>query len=204
MKKTTFLLTIFIICSCSSRPELVELEPEVIEEPEVVVEYEFDQGPAGFTMDDLSNLMPVHSGFRYRVPDGMIENFAEAQKFDFETLIIDRNASPRTSEKMIAIRKAEKSIFTNLDTFVEQDQDRLRERVRVFYDGIWRPEGLINRNINFKSLQFYYTQNSEQFFQRSVYIEYRDLVYVISLSSKNPEAVTNEKINNFWASIEID
>ncbi len=190
----SLLLAVFkIIIACSSKPALVE--QEIIED---------GKPPQGFVMEELDWLIPEKSGFRYAIPDGMREHPAEAKKYKFDNLIIDEGTTPINTGKMIAIRKTEKKPQMNLSTFVENDQSLLKESVKLYYNGEWKPEALIKKQIDFQAIQFFYDMNKQRFYQRSVYLEHDNNIYVISLSSRDKDTVTDGKINNFWGTIEVD
>jgi len=143
-------------------------------------------------------------GFRYKVPPGMREAPEEAYKYKFNNLIIEENTDTRNSNVIIALRFVNIDEKTTLKEFVENDQYYLNLQYNITYDNNWTPSGFNKKNIEYISFQFSYQYGDNTIYQRSVYIKYQDMVYVISMSSKYYNILINHKNNYFWENIEID
>lgn len=143
-------------------------------------------------------------GFRYRVPDGMTESPADAFRYKYDNLILDRGTDYFSSSIVIAIRHYELTGNQTLSSFTKMDQSSLRQQVRPVYENGWRPDSLDEKNIEYESYQFNYVMQRMRVYQRSVYLRDRDKVHIISLSSLHKNLLNNHESESFWKSVRVD
>jgi hypothetical protein len=139
--------------------------------------------------------------FNYKIPEGMYDNKADARRYSYDNFIIEKDKAFEDSMVLIAIRHRDTDKNTKLKAFVESDQYWLNNQVKIYYEDEWIPKGFEDKKINYNSYQFYYKQQGQLIYQRSVYIKCNDTVYIISMSSKNKSMLIHENNDNFWQSI---
>lgn len=144
------------------------------------------------------------SGFRYVVPTDMQENPDLARKFRYDNFIVEKGKFYLESNILIAIRHSNNEENYSIKIFAEQDQSVLKNQVNIRYDDKWIPPGFIEKKIPFISYQFSYISNKTILYQRSVYIKYNNIAYVVSMFSKDKEFLLHEKNDFFWENIRID
>lgn len=144
------------------------------------------------------------SGFRYLVPQDMQESPDLARRFRYDNFIVEKGKFYLESNILIAIRHSNNERDYSIKIFAEEDQSALRNQVKISYDGKWTPPGFEGKNISFISYQFSYSSNENILYQRSVYIKYNNIAYVVSMFSKDKEYLIHEKNNFFWENITVD
>jgi hypothetical protein len=139
--------------------------------------------------------------FSFKIPQGMHDNKKEAHKYKYDNFIIENDKNFEDSNILIAIRHADIDKNKDLKSFVEADQYWLNYQVKIYYEKQWLPAGFEEKKINYIAYQFYYKQQGETIYQRSVYIKCGDTVYIISMSSKNRNLLIAESNDAFWNNI---
>jgi hypothetical protein len=186
MKQITILLLIFILFSCTTVKKVDNItSATIIEEkktPEVI----------------------KPKGFRYTVPEDMEESPKEAYSYRLRNFIIDKDKLFFESSRLISIRETPDLKEMSLTDFAKKDQAAASFERKLNYEKGWDAPGLSEKNIPHISYQFYYKNGNEIIYQRSVYISYNDIFYVVSLSSREKNVLLDSKNDSFWRSICVD
>jgi len=143
----------------------------------------------------------LKSGLNFNIPDGMYDSTGDAGRFRYNNFLIDKNKHYLDSSFVIAVRHAVNLYNHTLKSFVETDQANLRQHYAVDYLNEWIPDSLTEKKIEFISIQFSYNYSADKIYQRSIYIKYNNIFYIVSLSSKNFDNILSNKSNLFWDSI---
>lgn len=143
-------------------------------------------------------------GFRYQVPDNMQESPDYADMMRYDNLILDKGAAYNESSIVIAIRHYDLNNGAILDDFVKRDQLFMKQSVKPAYKKGWKPRGLDEKSIEYKSFEFSYKVKKNSIYQRSVYLRCEDRIHIISQSSFYKELLQEDKSEEFWNSIRID
>ena len=194
MKKMALFLILIFSISCVSKPEK-QVEP-VISKVEVI-EVEASSDPV---------IDPVlrRTGFRYDVPEDMEESPKEAKFYRFNNLLVDKGTEPYQSTRIIAIRHVNEYTDYDLEDFAQMDQKNFYTDRYAVYEKGWDAPGLEDKDIDHISFEFTYIDRAMKVYQRSVYIKYDNVFYIISLSSLVKSNIIDEKNNFFWRSIRVD
>lgn len=146
------------------------------------------------------------TGFRYSCPDFMEESPLGASRYRVDNLLIDKGASYDNSPRVILIRSTDQFPKYTIDKFYQHDLSLVKQRIRIYHDGIWSPPGFNDKKISFKSIQFFYRKGKRDIYQRSVYIkdENTNKFYIITLTSPDKELVTSDDNDLFWHSVFVD
>lgn len=143
-------------------------------------------------------------GFRYQVPDNMQESPDYADMMRYDNLILDKGATYNDSSIVIAIRHYDLNNGAILDDFVKRDQLFMKQSVKPAYKKGWKPRGLDEKSIEYKSFEFSYKVKKNNVYQRSVYLRCDDRIHIISQSSFYKELLQEDKSEEFWNSIRVD
>lgn len=143
-------------------------------------------------------------GFRYQVPDNMQESPDYADMMRYDNLILDKGAAYNESSIVIAIRHYDLNNGAILEDFVKRDQLFMKQSVKPAYKKGWKPRGLDEKSIEYKSFEFSYKVKKNNIYQRSVYLRCEDRIHIISQSSFYKELLQEDKSEEFWNSIRID
>jgi hypothetical protein len=189
MKHLTYLFLIILMFSCVSKPEKQE-------EPQKTV--------LDATTDQAIEPVLKKTGFRYDVPDDMEEAPNEARLYRFNNLLIDRGTRPQQSTRIIAIRHVTEYVEYKLLDFAQMDQKNFYNDKYAVYEKGWEPPGLSDKKIEHVCFEFMYIDRTVRVYQRSVYIKYDNVFYIISLSSLIKSNIIDEKNDFFWRSIRVD
>ncbi|HBD93763.1 MAG: hypothetical protein A2015_12490 [Spirochaetes bacterium GWF1_31_7] len=158
-----------------------------------------------YKIDFLSPIQAYRrQGFRYKVPEGMTESPADAYRYKYDNLLLDRGADYFSSTIVIAIRHYDLNSYEKLNDFSIMDQSNLKKSVTPYYENEWKPTALEDKNIEHESFQFYYTMQKMKVYQRSVYIKSENTVHIISLSTLYKDFLNRPESEGFWNSIRID
>jgi hypothetical protein len=149
-------------------------------------------------------VIDTRSGFRYDLPEFMEESPDDAYSYRYDNLLIEKGMKFYESQYMIAIRSSDSYSDYTLERFADYDQMMLRNQMQIQYENRWEPPGLSTREIPYLSYQFNYRYGQERFYQRSVYIKCDTTFYIVSLTSREKEAILDDKHDVFWDSIRID
>lgn len=147
---------------------------------------------------------PKKQGFRYQVPDDMQESPDYADMMRYDNLLLDKGTAYNESSVVIAIRHYDLNNGAILEDFVKRDQLFMKQSVKPAYKKGWKPRGLDEKSIEYKSFEFSYKIKKNNIYQRSVYLRCENRVHVISQSSFYKELLTEDKSEEFWNSIRID
>ena len=148
--------------------------------------------------------LPKKQGFRYQVPDDMQESPDYADMMRYDNLLLDKGTAYNESSVVIAIRHYDLNNGAILEDFVKRDQLFMKQSVKPAYKKGWKPRGLDEKAIEYKSFEFSYKVKKNNIYQRSVYLRCENRVHVISQSSFYKELLTEDKSEEFWNSIRID
>lgn len=143
-------------------------------------------------------------GFRYQVPEDMQESPDYADMMRYDNLLLDKGAAYNESSVVIAIRHYDLNNGLVLDDFVKRDQLFMKQSVKPAYKKGWKPRGLDEKSIEYKSFEFSYKVKKSNIYQRSVYLRCENTIHIISQSSFYKELLTEDKSEEFWNSIRID
>ncbi|MBN2547087.1 MAG: hypothetical protein JXB50_14895 [Spirochaetes bacterium] len=153
------------------------------------------------TMKNTQEIIQLKQGLNFEIPEDMYDSTRDAKRFRYNNFLIDINKHYIDSNIVIAVRETINFNNYSLKSFVETDQAKLRQHYNVEYLNEWKPDRLIEKKIEFISFQFSYNYSTDIIYQRSIYIKYKNIFYVVSLSSKSFKNLLSNKSNLFWDSI---
>ena len=193
-KKILYLSILLVIFSCkTTRTQLVD---------------QYTGASSYVLRNQIANIEPLKfqkkQGFRYQVPEDMQESPDYADMMRYDNLLLDKGAAYNESSVVIAIRHYDLNNGAILDDFVKRDQLFMKQSVRPAYKKGWKPRGLDEKSIEYKSFEFSYKVKKNNIYQRSVYLRCENRVHVISQSSFYKDLLTEDKSEEFWNSIRID
>ena len=96
------------------------------------------------------------------------------------------------------------SPYTRIDISTKIYQTFLKKQIEIDYDKKWKPPGFDKKKIDYIAYQFSYIYGDQKIYQRSVYLKYENIFYIVSLSAKNKKDVLDIRNDFFWNSICID
>jgi hypothetical protein len=141
---------------------------------------------------------------KFLIPSYASYSEKEAKKFRYDFMLVDKNKDYTSSDFIIAIRHKDNLFDYSMESFVKEDLANLQNQVKIFYEGKWSPISLSEKKIKHTSLQFNYFYGNEKIYQRTVYLECGNTFYIISLSTKKFDFVSNVKFDEFWDSISVE
>ena len=184
--KINFFLLLFVcLISCATKKEEIK---ETVPAPKPAIVEEKDR------IGCLS----------YKIPENMENAPNEAYKYSYDLLILEKGDNFFDSGVKIAIKVYENVYNYSLKKFVDQDQKRLRDRVKIIDEEKWTPKGAEWKNIGYFAFEFTYTIQGIKVYQRSVYVSCETKIYIISLNSLFKEKMLDKKNDRFWESIGVD